>query len=437
MNNISLKKSILLLSLANLFFFFQFILRLSAGVFREDIMQRFAVDVASFGTLAGYYYLGYAGAQIPLGIMLDRLSFRFVTSLAIAITSIGTLLFATAMDWGMLVFARFLIGIGSGVAFISIVKIIKTCFDPKHTSMLIGFSFTCGLLGAVFGVIPMRILFDNLGYEDTFYALAIFGFFIAAIMFIFAKTGNEDRAGNEDEKNNSSVRDSLKSVMSLMLNPTILIIGISGGLMVGALEGFADVWALSFFHHVFAMSRAESAAVTSSVYIGMCVGGPLLAMFANILRSTNLMIFITGMLTIIVFMILFYVPSLSVYSATILMFFLGILCCYQALVFITTTKVVSESSAALAIAVVQCINMSFGHFFHSVIANIFVKSWDGMIGESGGAIYTLENYIYALAIIPIGCGVGQFGFVYLSWRAKKRGSESAVSSQLCNKMSRS
>ena len=162
MENNSLKKPILLWLLANLFFAFQFILRLSAGILREDIIQKFAVDAADFGTLAGYYYLGYAIAQIPLGIMLDRLSFRFVTFFAIVNASIGTLTFVTTTDWNFLLFGRFLIGAGSGVAFLSVAKITKTYFDEKYHSILLGLSFSFGLTGGVFGFHTDEITFRSI-----------------------------------------------------------------------------------------------------------------------------------------------------------------------------------------------------------------------------------------------------------------------------------
>lgn len=363
MKSNSLNRVIFLWSLANLFFAFQFILRLSAGILREEIIQKFTVDASSFGTLAGYYYLGYSESQIPLGIMLDRLSFRFVTSLAIATAAIGTLTFVTTSDWNMLLFGRFLIGVGSGVAFLSVAKITKTYFDEKYHSLLLGFSFTFGLIGAVFGVTPMRFLFDRFGYNDTFTVLAFTGFFIAAIILIFGKINNE-------QKNNKNVQETAKAVFKLILNPIILLIGLSGGLMVGALEGFADVWAIPFFNQAFGMTKTESTNVTSFVYIGMCFGGPLLALAANALRSTNFMIFLTGILTIIVFVILFYLPPLSVPISAVLMFILGILCCYQVLVFTVVSSQVDKSSAGLAIAVTNCINMSFGHFFHTIIMRV-------------------------------------------------------------------
>ena len=412
MKNNSLKKPILLWLLANLFFAFQFILRLSAGILREDIIQKFAVDAADFGTLAGYYYLGYAIAQIPLGIMLDRLSFRFVTFFAIVTASIGTLTFVTTTDWNFLLFGRFLIGAGSGVAFLSVAKITKTYFDEKYHSILLGLSFSFGLTGGVFGSTPMKLLFDQFGYDNIFKILAVTGFVIAGMMLVLGKIEDGD-------KKYDTARDTIKAVFKLILNPTIILIGISGGLMVGALEGFADVWAIPFFNQNFRMTATESTTITSFVYIGMCSGGPILTLAANALRSTNFMIFLTGILTIAVFIILFYLPPLSFTMSAALMFILGILCCYQVLVFIVVSNQV-PSSAALAIAVTNCINMSFGHFFHTTIGSAFESSWNGAVTEAGSAIYTIDNFIYALAIIPVCCFIGQSGFAFLAIKGRKK-----------------
>jgi predicted MFS family arabinose efflux permease len=408
------KKYLALWCLANLFFAFQFILRLSAGILREDIIQKFSVDASSFGTLAGYYYLGYSGAQIPLGIMLDRLSFRLVTSIAIATAGIGTLTFVTTDNWNLLLLGRFLIGVGSGVAFLSVAKITTTFFEEKYHSLLLGFSFTFGLIGAVFGATPMQLLFDHFGYNNTFNTLALIAFLLAGTILLMGKI---------DTIQKNATNNVFCSVMKLLLNPKILLIGVAGGLMVGSLEGFADVWAIPFFSQIFAMSKNESRTITSFIYIGMCVGGPLLALATNFLRSANFMIFLTGTFTIIVFLILFYLPPLSLTSSAILMFFLGICCCYQVLVFTVVSSQVEPSSAGLAIAVTNCINMSFGHLFHSLIGNALQNNWNGAVNESGGAIYTADNFIYALAIIPLCCFIGQLGFAFLSLRSNANRSE--------------
>lgn len=410
MANAFLKKPIFLWVLANIFFAFQFVLRLSAGILREEIIQRFTVDSASFGTLAGYYYLGYASMQIPIGIMLDRLSFRFVTFLAISITALGTLSFVTTNSWNYLLFSRFLIGAGSGVAFLSVAKIIKTFFDERYHSLMIGLSFSFGLIGAVFGATPMRMMFDYFGYDTIFRYLALIGFGIAILMLIMGKI----KQNLKQEEDNLTAQ-----IIKLILNPKIFLIGISGGLMVGTLEGFADVWSMPFFKQLYNMSVTESTLATSFIFIGMCFGGPILALTSSAIKTANGTICITGILTITIFLILFYVPQLSFIQSAILMFVLGILCCYQVLVFSVVSSYVSLNSAGLAIAITNCINMSFGHFFHALIGRTIQNNWDGTVIESGVALYSRHTFIISLSIIPICCFVGLIGFAVLAIKEKK------------------
>lgn len=413
MLNQPLGKPLLLWGLANLFFAFQFILRLSAGILREDIIQKFQIDAASFGTLAGYYYLGYASMQIPLGIMLDQISFRVVTFLAIMTASIGTLIFVATDNWHYLLLGRLLIGGGSGVAFLAIAKITKIYFEEKYHSLMLGFSFTFGLTGAVFGSAPMRFLFDRFGYDNTFNALAVIGIIFALLMLLL---GNIEKTQNSEDNAGKGV---IAEIITLIINPRIILVGVCGGLMVGSLDGFTDVWAIAYFDQVYGMSQAQSTLVTSFVYMGMCVGGPILALAAGLVRSPNFMIFITGVLTITVFVILFWLPSMSIAATASLMFVLGILCCYQVLVFTVVSSYVPPSSAGMAIALTNCINMSFGHFFHMAIGNLIQARWSGEVNDLGAALYSRETFIIALAIIPICCFIGQCGFGYLAVRRSK------------------
>ena len=73
-------------------------------------------------------------------------------------------------------------GVGSGVAFLSAAKIAKTNFDEQCHSVLLGLAFAFGLVGAVFGVTPMKHLFDVFRCNDTFNALAIVCSVIASLI---------------------------------------------------------------------------------------------------------------------------------------------------------------------------------------------------------------------------------------------------------------
>jgi predicted MFS family arabinose efflux permease len=419
----SFQKPLLLWFLATAFFAFQFILRLSVGILREEIIQKFSIDTVTFGTLAGYYYLGYAGMQIPIGIMLDKYNFRYVGFLSIAITGIGTLAFVTSSDWRYLLIARFMIGAGSAVGFLSVAKITKTYFSPKYHPLMLGFAFTFGLTGAVFGVTPMKILFESFGYSNTFIALG-FSCFAIAILILSVNSDNilpYEQSSDVTYKQNTL---SLSQIFKLLLNPAILVIGISGALMVGSLEGFGDVWAIPFFGQTYGMSATDSATVTSFIYIGMCFGGPILVMISDVLKSPYFTIVLIALLMAILFSTLLYLPTLSFMTASCIMFILGIFCCYQVLVFTIVSNLVSKAQAGLAVAVVNCINMSFGHFFHKIMSIMIQYNWNGELNNLNLPIYSKNDFILSIAIIPICCFIGMLGFIYIG--VKQRGVSSSL-----------
>ena len=122
----------------------------------------------------------------------------------------------------------------------------------------------------------------------------------------------------------------------------------------------------------------------------------------------------------IIFVVLLLCPSLNFTISSSLMFLLGIVCCYQVLIFTVVSNIVSVKSAGLAIAVVNCINMSFGHFFHKMISILISYNWDGMLNESGTPMYSHDDFMIAIAVIPVCCSIGTVGFLYLSRKAKMK-----------------
>lgn len=402
-------------ALTTSFFAFQFILRMSAGILRENIMQKFNLDTIAFGSVAGYYYLGYSSMQIPVGIMLDRFNFKYVTASAILIAVVGTLTFVFSSNVESVMFGRFLIGVGSAAGILSVAKIIQVYFPPRLHSIMMGFTFSLGLTGAVFGGLPMKVIFNEVGYNTSFISLAIVASMIA-LMILFVSDKNVKKNDHIEAAKNLSFQEILK----LLLNPTILFIGVCGGFMVGSLEGFADVWAMPFFNQIYGFSENQSIFLATTVFTGMIFGGPLLGYFEKLFGSVSLMIFVTSIVTSIIFCALFYFGSISYVISLTLMFIMGILCCYQVLVFTMVGDMVGKSETAIAVSIINCINMSFGQLFHKAISYIMQSGWDGAVNVNGGPIYNHQGYIVGLSIIPAFALIGGLGFLYLSFKNKNK-----------------
>src|SRR5215470_1538925 len=78
-----------------LFFLYAWVLRVSPSVMVEELMRDFSVGAAVLGSLSAAYFYGYAGMQIPVGVLLDRFGPRRLLAVAALACAGGCVLFAT------------------------------------------------------------------------------------------------------------------------------------------------------------------------------------------------------------------------------------------------------------------------------------------------------------------------------------------------------
>jgi len=70
------KKGFLIWSSVALFYFFQFILRVSPNACTDSLMTAYNFDAATLGSIMSFYYIGYVIMQVPAGVILDRVGVR-------------------------------------------------------------------------------------------------------------------------------------------------------------------------------------------------------------------------------------------------------------------------------------------------------------------------------------------------------------------------
>ena len=89
-----------------------------------------------------------------------------------------------------------------------------------------------------------------------------------------------------------------------------------------------------------------------------------------------------------------------------LLFSIGVMCCYQAIVFATGARLAKPHHLGVTIAFLNCINMLGGSFFHTAIGRLMDIFWTGSLNHDGVKHYTLIAYQSALTIIPASAAVG-------------------------------
>lgn len=396
--------------LSSLFYAYQYIIRVLPNILMPEILEKYQIDANIFGQFSGIYYIGYALAHLPLGILLDRVGPKKIIPICILITVSGLAPLILTDIWIYPVLGRLFIGIGSSAAILGVFKIIRMSFDKKYFSRILGFSVMIGLLGAIYGGLPVNFLIQKYGTDETLLMFIAIGIILALVLYFLIP-----HVVHTKTTENISILKEIKTVLS---NKMVLSVCILGAFMLGPLEGFADVWATEFFKINYSFSQNLSAFLPSFIYIGMCIGSPLLSYFANKTEAYYRTICFSAVFMGGSFVWLFFGIQ-HLISIEILLFLIGFFCAYQILVIYKATTYVTENFIGLTTAVANMIIMIFGYVFHSLIGHFINYHWDGqMNGEL--PIYSATNLIFGLSTIPTGLFIAAIGFIIVSILDYKR-----------------
>lgn len=396
-----------------LFFAYQFILRLWPGLMMQSIMTQFSIDASQFGLLAACYYYGYAGMQIPVAILLERYGPRTIIGIFALICGLATLMFTYTTHFALALLGRFLIGVGSAVGFLGTSKVISEWFSKEAYARMVGFSFSFGLLGAIYGGKPVSMLIATYHWKNVALVLAWVAVFIAVLVWLVL------RSPKRAVHHATITGFEGKHIRSTLSSPKLWGLGLANLLMVGSLEGFADVWGVPYLMEAYHLSKDSAAGVMSLIFFGMLFGGPLLALCSKKLSEYTVMLLCAfGMLSIFVILLLGQTLSVSVLS--VLLFVMGLLCCYQVVVFAAGAKLVSLQELSVTVAFLNCINMLGGSFFHTMIGRIMDAYWQGHFDATGLRLYSKHAFQCALVTIPLCALLGGLILLYVRHAALKR-----------------
>ncbi|KOV29298.1 MFS transporter [Streptomyces caelestis] len=166
-------------------YFVAVIFRTSLGVAGLDAADRFDVGASALSTFSILQLLVYAGMQIPVGLLVDRLGTKKVLGIGVVLFTAGQLGFAFSPSYGMALASRALLGCGDAMTFISVLRLGTRWFPARRGPLVAQMAGLAGMAGNLVSTLVLSRLLHGIGWTAAFAGSAVAGLVVFVLLLLF------------------------------------------------------------------------------------------------------------------------------------------------------------------------------------------------------------------------------------------------------------
>lgn len=379
---------------AALFFFYEFIqMNLLSGI-SDAVMADLNITATQFGWLSSAYFLSTVLFLFVAGILLDRFSARWIILSSLVVCIAGIVLFSGAQGLATAMAARFLSGIGSAFCFLSVIRLASRWFPARKMALVTGCIVTMAMMGALVAQTPLTLLLQHVTWRSALWVDAGFGVIIFILIFLFVKDFPVGHFQiNQQEQAALHQLGYLRSMRLAFLRGQNWLAGAYGSLMNLIVILLGGTWGKLYLTHAHHLSALNASYITSLLFIGAIVGGPLAGWISDRLRLRRPPMLIGAVICLILVTALMTLP-LTLYSLLLLFLAIGIATSTQVISYPYVAENSPRFITAMSVSVVN-ISSQAGLFFAEPLFGYLMD-----LHHIGG-VYTAADFRWPMLLFPV------------------------------------
>ena len=239
-----------------------------------SVMRDTGMDASTFGLVTSMYFLGFALAQVPAGVLLDRYGPRRTEASLLLLAAVGTLIFGAARSPALLMAARAMIGIGVSIYLAGAFKAIAGRFRPRQLPMLNGIVLSAGGLGGVLSGAPAVWI---AGFADRWtVCLALAALSTLTAVALLAGPREPDDAGRR-----VSLSERLRGTRAVLSSRFFWRVAPFSVVSQGVFYALQSLWAGAYMQDASGLSASRAAGAITVIGLAQMVGSALVGSAAR------------------------------------------------------------------------------------------------------------------------------------------------------------
>ncbi|WP_051443012.1 MFS transporter [Curvibacter gracilis] len=275
-------------------YFLSYAFRVAPSTLATRLADSFHTTASALGFMSSVYFWVTVLMQIPAGVLSDRIGPRRLIAMGCLIVAAGAALFGLTPDYPGAVLGRLLIGLGSSVLFVSMIKLIAVHFPPHQFATMTGVGMLLGASGSVAAGAPLAWATDLFGWR----CLSVVGAGLTALVAVLAWMLIPDRqaSGAHPGPQDADTRPWLEVIRLLIQHRQIQAAFVVNFGFTGSFMSFSGLWLGSLLVQAKGLSLADCGLFSSVFFIAFATGSTFMGRVSDALGSRKTLIMLTGAL---------------------------------------------------------------------------------------------------------------------------------------------
>jgi len=304
--------------------------RASVGVLGPTFMAEMGLSAGMLGLLGGTYFIVFAVAQVPCGVLLDHYGPRLINTTLLMIAAAGAVIFASATEPIMLAIGRGVIGLGCATCFMGTLVVFSRWFPPRRFPLMAAIASGVGGGGALVATTPLAITAEWLGWRGTFLFVSAITALVAIMVWLLVRNAPPGKPFHEGPR--ETFTSALRGVGEVARNRQLRLLLPLNTVSYGSIMVVLGLWGAPYLRDVHGLNTIGAADILMAMALSSMVGGLAYAWLAPRLGSIKTLVLAGGSATAAIFVVFAILPPTDHYLLLLLLSLLGLAGSYPILI---------------------------------------------------------------------------------------------------------
>ncbi|QDP72932.1 MFS transporter [Legionella israelensis] len=377
---------------------YEFVLRVKISPLSNQLLTEFNTSANALGLLSSAFFYGYAPVQLLSGPLIQRYGPRKILILSLTICTVSTLFFAIAYHFAILFFLRFLVGLGSGFAFVGAYILIANWFPSRQWPFLYGLLQFMSCLGAMYGQQLLAFFSVGMSWRRLSLIIGYSGLGLMLLFYFFLKNHSKYQESPSIKAGNKL--RFLSQLKRVAQNPSSYPIALYAFFTWGPITISATLWGPAFLAEKLLISLTEASYLFSYTWLGIALGSPFIGYWATRVPYPKYLMLSCSALgfTASFFLLNQHIYSIGLYK--FILFFLGFSTAAQPISFVKIQQTNPEHCRGTSVGFNNTAVILSGAFLQP-LSSFLIEHSHRLNQANYSYNYTLDNYHNGLVLMPV------------------------------------